>query len=265
MISCPPSRPMSPSGFFVAAGTRRPYSPNGMRLLCWNIRHGGGRQSQRIADAIVRHEPDIVVLTEYQPQRGGPLRSTFESNGLRHIDATAPAPRLNGVLIAARSPFVRRPTPENIGPFVDRWLEVQFPKERFALAGVYLPTANPALTRFWELIHVAATQRRTEPFLFVGDFNTGHTPLDAENYTFSCDRYYSGMAMCGFTEAWRHRHGRTLEYTWYSNNRGRRNGFRIDHAFASARMLRRIRGCRYSHREREEGVSDHSMLIVEVR
>ena len=235
-----------------------------MKLLCWNIRHGGGQQT-RIAEAIIRHEPDIVVVTEYQPERGAVLRSALESNGLRHIDATAPAPKANGVLIAARVPFIRRAPPEEIDTFVDRWLEVEFAEKRFALAGVYLPTTKPGLPRFWELIHVVAERRRNEHFLFVGDFNTGHTPLDAENDRFSCDRYYSGMAMRGFTEAWRHRHRGKLEYTWYSNYRGRRNGFRIDHAFASAAMLRRIRRCEYSHREREDGTSDHSILLLDVR
>jgi len=236
-----------------------------MKILSWNIRQGGGRQTERITDAIIGHGPDVVVLTEYQPERGPLLRSAFESHGLHHIDATAPGPKRNGVLIAARAPFVRRSPPADIGAFEGRWLEVEFPKKQFALAGVYLPDKKPGLVPFWKLIHAAAEQRRAGHFLFVGDFNTGHTPLDAENDAFSCDCYFTGMGMLGFTELWRHRHRGKLEYTWYSNNRGRRNGFRIDHAFASAGMLRRIRGCEYSHREREAGLSDHSALLVEVR
>jgi hypothetical protein len=40
-----------------------------MRLLAWNIRQGGGSRLLRIADALKRHDADIVVLSEY---RGGP-------------------------------------------------------------------------------------------------------------------------------------------------------------------------------------------------
>ena len=40
-----------------------------MRLLAWNIRQGGGSRLARIADAMKRHDADIVVLSEY---RGGP-------------------------------------------------------------------------------------------------------------------------------------------------------------------------------------------------
>ena len=34
-----------------------------MRLLAWNIRQGGGSRLPRIADALARHEADILVST----------------------------------------------------------------------------------------------------------------------------------------------------------------------------------------------------------
>jgi len=40
-----------------------------MRLLAWNIRQGGGSRLPRIAEALKRHDADIVILSEY---RGGP-------------------------------------------------------------------------------------------------------------------------------------------------------------------------------------------------
>jgi len=45
----------------------------------------------------------------------------------------------------------------------------------------------------------------------------------------------------------------------------RGNGFRLDHAFATPSLSPRITSCRYSHAERDAGVSDHSMLILEVK
>jgi len=44
----------------------------------------------------------------------------------------------------------------------------------------------------------------------------------------------------------------------------RGNGFRLDHAFATPSLLPRVPGCRYSHREREAGISDHSIVVVEI-
>jgi exonuclease III len=41
------------------------------------------------------------------------------------------------------------------------------------------------------------------------------------------------------------------------------NGFRIDHAMASASLAGEATGCYYSHAEREQRLSDHSALLVE--
>jgi endonuclease/exonuclease/phosphatase family metal-dependent hydrolase len=50
-----------------------------MRLLAWNIRQGGGSRLGRIADALARHEADILVLSEY---RGG--ESAARLRGVEH-------------------------------------------------------------------------------------------------------------------------------------------------------------------------------------
>jgi exodeoxyribonuclease-3 len=74
------------------------------------------------------------------------------------------------------------------------------------------------------------------------------------------------MSQFGWTDLWRRFNGNAKEYTWYSKRKGGvpRNGFRIDHAFASPAMLPRVVNCRYSHEEREAGVSDHSVLVLEI-
>src|SRR5258708_25773288 len=78
-----------------------------MRLLAWNIRQGGGSRVARIADALTRHEADILVLSEY---RGGEsakrLLGALNTLGYAYVTALAPPPRFNGVLIAARCPFL---------------------------------------------------------------------------------------------------------------------------------------------------------------
>src|ERR1700738_2242553 len=64
-----------------------------MRLLAWNIRQGGGFRLPRIADALKRHDADIVVLSEY---RGGPsasrLVTALHALGYRHATTLVPPP-----------------------------------------------------------------------------------------------------------------------------------------------------------------------------
>ena len=60
----------------------------------------------RIADALKRHDADIVVLSEY---RGGPsaprLVTALHALGYRHATTLVPPPSRNGVLVAAWRPL----------------------------------------------------------------------------------------------------------------------------------------------------------------
>jgi exonuclease III len=43
----------------------------------------------------------------------------------------------------------------------------------------------------------------------------------------------------------------------------RLNGFRIDHALVTPLLGSRVSACRYSHVERENHLSDHSILLID--
>jgi exonuclease III len=125
---------------------------------------------------------------------------------------------------------------------------------------------NIAKARFWEAVLRAAEARVQTQFLLVGDWNTGLHRLDETGKAFVCAEHFGKLSTLGWTDMWRHHHPGETEWTWYSKLKGgvRGNGFRLDHAFATPSLMRRITSCRYSHAPREAGVSDHSALIVEV-
>ncbi|HSV42525.1 MAG TPA: hypothetical protein VLH13_03840, partial [Methanomassiliicoccales archaeon] len=50
------------------------------------------------------------------------------------------------------------------------------------------------------------------------------------------------------------------EYSWYSS---KGNGFRLDHVLATPYLDRPV-WAKYSHQERERGLSDHSVLIFDI-
>jgi hypothetical protein len=37
-----------------------------MKLIEWNIRHGGSKRIPGIIESLAHHNPDIVILTEYR-------------------------------------------------------------------------------------------------------------------------------------------------------------------------------------------------------
>lgn len=51
------------------------------------------------------------------------------------------------------------------------------------------------------------------------------------------------------------------EFTWYSKPWN--NGFRLDHALVSRSLDAKITEVRYSHAEREAGVTDQSIMVVQ--
>jgi exonuclease III len=79
-----------------------------MRLLAWNIRQGGGTRLAAIAQALARHEADVLVLSEY---RGGDaalrLREALERLGYPHATTLRPPPGKNGSWLRRAAGFAR--------------------------------------------------------------------------------------------------------------------------------------------------------------
>src|ERR1035441_3453847 len=151
-----------------------------MKLLSWNIQHGGGTRDVRIVSAIADHNPDIIALTEFRAKPGMALCQAFAANGWPHIASSGPAGIDNGICVLSRTPLrCDRPPaaqPEN----AVRWLDVAQPEMAFGFGVVPLLPALPgakepegaAKTRFWDALPAAAEARLSEPLLFLGDFNT---------------------------------------------------------------------------------------------
>jgi exonuclease III len=147
-----------------------------MRLLAWNIRQGGGSRLARIADALARHEADILVLSEY---RGGEsatrLLEVLNTRGYAYVTALAPPPRFNGVLVAARCPFLEHDGMGSGLPEPYRILSVEF--AGFRLVGIYMPNLLAKIP-YWEALIAALKGRAGEHALAMGDFNTCRPYLD---------------------------------------------------------------------------------------
>jgi exodeoxyribonuclease-3 len=230
-----------------------------IRLMCWNIRHGGGARVERIYSAIRAHRAEIVVLTEFRDNSPGRfLRESLASGGWVHQASSAPPPRANGVLIASRDAFVSHEQGDDVPPDRHRWVTVQF--ENFGLTGTYFPSLHAKVPHWEYMLRVAARNSGGRHIVF-GDVNTGKNYIDEARSVFHYGDYIDRMAALGWPEAWRYLHPTGRQYSWYSH---KKNGFRIDHAYVSPALVPNLRQARYSHRGRKEGISDHSALVVEL-
>ena len=237
-----------------------------MRIVAWNILQGAAKRSKAVAEALLAHSPDVVVLTEYHPDRSSVIADRLAADGLDHQTA-APAGYGLEVFIAARTTLNRGVESKMTSAVVGGYLEVDLPDYRIAVSGVYAPVLSAVSMRekrhFWHMLHEAGHRRIRDAFVLIGDLNTGDYPMDKEHpgKPFSCTPEYRQMREIGLLEAWREMNGDRLEYSWRSR---RGAGFRIDHAFLTPPARQRLRSASYSHVEREARLSDHSVIVLDI-
>ena len=230
-----------------------------LRVLAWNIRQGGGSRLPAIADALVRHDADVLVLSEY---RGGDsalrLREMLVRLGYPHTTTPLPPPGKTGVLVAARRRFRAHTTLSDALPEPYRLVHVEI--GRLSLCGVYMPNLLRKAP-YWEALIATLGEAADRAVLAIGDFNTCRAYVDEPGAIDRCAYFMDKVAELGFCDLWRQRYPEGREFSWYSH---RGNGFRIDHAFLSPTLARRAGPIRYSHDERLSGLSDHSPLLLEL-
>lgn len=234
-----------------------------MKLLTWNITHGGSGRIEGIIRTLVQHNPDLIVLTEYRAEPGDPIGNGLRNNGWIYQISSHPPPDNNGILLASRFPLESKAV-ETDHPLVRcRWVEARVPGHDLTVVGLHIPTAKnkPAKRAFWEHLIAFARTHLNEPCILMGDFNTG-LPLDAAGSPFVYSEYMRELSGLGWVDAWRRIHGpEKREFTWYSTAK---KGFRLDYGFLSPEMVGRLKDARHLHECREQKISDHSPLLVEI-
>jgi exodeoxyribonuclease-3 len=233
--------------------------PHPLRLLAWNIRHGGGYRLPAIVEALARHDADILVISEY---RGGDsakrLREALTSLGYGHMTSLIPPPGCNGVLVAARCRFREHGAVSAAVPEPYKMIRVEFPG--FILAAIYMPNLLRKVP-YWEALIAALAGDAGGAALAIGDFNTCRAYVDEPGAIDTTAHFIDKVEAAGFCDLWRRRYPEGREFSWYST---RGNGFRIDHAFLSPVLAARAGAVRYSHEERLSGLSDHSPLLLDL-
>ena len=241
----------------------RPISFGNLRvkLLSWNIRSGGGKRCDAIADAIGSYDADVVVLSEYRPKSTGPLLLDLEGRGYGHFVLSDPHPNVGGVAIASRLRMVEEKPLGALGAFAPRLRIARIPDANLRVCGFYGPLPRDPYHEWWRGALRALRDQASFPMIVAGDFNTGAPGGDGPGPRFLCSEYFAKLATLGYVDLWRReREVGAQEHTWY----GPRHPYRIDHAFGSRSVLPRVERCWYSHAERERKISDHSIVLVEL-
>ena len=230
-----------------------------MKLACWNIRHGGGKRSPEIVGNLLSHSPDAIILTEFRLNpTGDQIRSLLADAGFGYQFDSAPPEKKNGVMIASRIPAKATSHPVRVPSEPHRWLPVLV--EETLIIGTYFP-GKEAKKPHWIYCIDVAKELMTKDVVIIGDVNTGKHFLDEAGATFIVSEYLDELEALDWLEAYRKLNPHGRDYTWYS---WVGNGFRLDHAYLSPSLQLRLRSAKYSHSEREAGISDHSCYLIEL-
>lgn len=266
-----------------------------MKILTWNILHGGGRRVAQIAVELVERQPDVIVLSEFRGKMAGQLRSILAEHGWQH-QALA-GDRLpgegNAVLIASRWHIETRELEDN--PVPRRALEVRIPEHDVVVIGCHVPDQPGATDRIgcWRAITNRAKNLSDAQVVVIGDFNTGRHLEDEVGRGFSNVEALGLLWTHGYRDAFRLKHPDAREASWAdrSIDAGTTNvqetGFkslqnrelqhtspkrgvvlgavRIDGAWVSQRLTNAVTTAEYDHTVRRLGVSDHSIFTLELQ
>jgi exonuclease III len=253
-------------------------------LVSWNVA-GRVKRLDEQAERLLAVEADTVCLQEVTRStlpRWKQHLSEAGYSGLEHGDLDAGRLRPLAVLIACRMPI--QPVEVQSVPWPERVLAVRTP-ENVELVNVHSPISpKPGLAKV--LTHEAVHRHLAagdpgRPRILCGDLNTPRREhRDGSMWTFARDQYgrlrldrgerwdqaelalISGLEPYGFRDAFRLLHGyevRELSWEWPRW----KGGYRLDHLLVSAQID--VQECRYEHRWREDGLSDHSALIARLR
>jgi exonuclease III len=233
-----------------------------MRIVAWNIWWGGGSRSNVIAEEVIARAPEVLILSEYQPIASASLIATLRERGWVHQELTTPPGRYGGVAILSKSTIERQAVPASMVSFEHRYLSVRLPQHDIEIRAIYAPLHKDPFAEFWAAALTDLEESRSRPVLVIGDFNSGESRVDSPAAAdIFCAEYFAQIPSRGYSDIWRSRHGPDArEYTWL----GPVNPYRLDHAFGTESLARRVSDCAYDHSVRVANYSDHSLLWLDV-
>lgn len=235
-----------------------------MRILTWNIMHGGGADRiPALALAMLESEPDLVVVTEARRRFAGQLAAALADAGLAHGRLPRAPDGVNAVLLASRTPLEpaeRADLPAALRP---RWSEACLPDSGLRVLGVHLPEAGRRAEHLagWRALRRFAAAHRDAPTVIAGDLNAWRSGAKAASGPGATN--LGRLAAMGYADAWCRANpaDQAGGGTWRSPS-GR--PFRLDYVLVSAPLASSIRAARVAVEPRAGGLSDHGALCVEL-
>lgn len=253
-----------------------------MKVVTWNVNSIRSRLDQ-VLDWMEEYEPDAVCLQETKiPDQEFPID---EFGDIGYDVYTYGSGGYAGVAIATReeAQAVRRGLPEEGEDQQRRLIALDLMGVR--IIDVYAPNGQDLqsdkyvykLDWYARLArYLAAELDPARPIILTGDFNicphdqdVGDPGVDEIFRSPEERAAYQRILDWGFTDAYRHLHPDTVQYTWWDYRRNmfaRKQGLRIDHLLVTRPLVPRIEAVTVDVEVRAgEQPSDHAPVVLTLR
>jgi exonuclease III len=243
-----------------------------MRILFWNILHGGGpTRTPEIILTLLEQRADVIALCEFRIARGSQIRAALADHGYVHQRCSHRKGRSNGMLVASRATLVPAAvelpaidTSPLAHDFAGREIDVRIESSGLHLTALHIADdASLSLkAAHWNRVIALARARRDVPYLILGDLNTARR--EETGSPLACAQRLGVLASLGYRDLWREscRPGEQSP-TWTAPwGEGRR----IDAAWLSAPVARG--SCLHLSpgltTQTGQRSSDHAALVVDL-
>ncbi|HKZ12641.1 MAG TPA: hypothetical protein VJL81_02235 [Solirubrobacterales bacterium] len=237
----------------------------GLTVLTLNVCSPSLARAERQLEWLDGRSEQLFVLTEIGVGAGSELLAErFRGSGWA-LQARRPGEGERGVLIASRVALGAN-TP----------IETYLP-ERIALGsvgalkvyGVYAPSRDESAERiarkrrFLAELMTLLGEHPPRSSILIGDLNVVERSGRASERGFQEWEYelYEALPRVGWLDAYRALHPDRVEISW-ADTEGR--GHRFDHCLITTDLRPALRRCEYLHQTREEDLSDHSAMVLEL-
>lgn len=274
----------SPTGEVIAepATASRRRLGDHVRVLTANVQHASPARTHRQAVWLAtQDEHDVLVLTEVSAGESGDVMARLLGDFDYQVHLPAPGTDSYRVLVAVRGGSLKAVQDVGVEVMSHRCVAVRatLPQGEIGVVGLYVPSRGPKEQRnvakrsFQNAVAAALPDLRDRlgvdgPVTVVGDLNVvepDHDPHYAVFGTWEYD-FYRAFATAGYDDAFRLITPHGMDYSWYgrAGADGSRNGYRFDHMFITTDHAHRVRACHYLHAIREQGLSDHSAMALNI-
>jgi exodeoxyribonuclease III len=228
-----------------------------LKIISWNIQQGGGSRILPIGHALIAGNFDIIVLSEFKNNENGrKIQEILTKAGYTFQINTKAFSDENTVLIASKHAGQAQIYEKADPNFTHNIATAKF--SAFNLMGVYLPHKKKHNLLPFITHEIASSE---VPYIVVGDYNIGHNFIDQKGDSFWYQAELQAFEKAGMRDAFRQINGKAEEYSWFSHQG---NGYRYDHTYVHESLVPIVKNCYYLHEWRQNKLSDHSPMVLEL-